>query len=56
MARAFGTVLLLLTLVVIPVLYSVLDRKEYARSQAGAGPVALTTPAAPPAPAYSPER
>jgi HAE1 family hydrophobic/amphiphilic exporter-1 len=50
-----------LTLIVIPVLYSVLDRKEYSKSTPGrtvgaAGPSALTTPAAPPAPAHSPER
>jgi HAE1 family hydrophobic/amphiphilic exporter-1 len=46
-----------LTLIVIPVLYSVMDRKEYARAAAGGapGPVALTTPAAPAAPAHSPE-
>jgi len=48
-----------LTLVVIPVLYSVMDRKEFARSIApagGTGGAALTTPAAPPAPAHGPER
>jgi len=50
-----------LTLIVIPVLYSVLDRKEYSkpapdRLVVAAGPAALTTPAAPPAPAHSPER
>jgi len=48
-----------LTLVVIPVLYSVMDRKEYAARvapAAGTGATALTTPAAPPAPAYRPER
>jgi len=44
-----------LTLVVIPVLYAVLDRKAYARSGAGAGSAVLTTtPHA--APAHSPER
>jgi HAE1 family hydrophobic/amphiphilic exporter-1 len=43
-----------LTLIVIPVLYAVLDRKEFVRGKAGAEP-ALLTPAAPPAPAHSPE-
>src|SRR4029079_17649406 len=47
-----------LTLIVIPVLYSVMDRKEYAAKTApaaGTGATALTTPAAPPAPAHGPE-
>jgi HAE1 family hydrophobic/amphiphilic exporter-1 len=46
-----------LTLIVIPVLYAALDRKEYAKS-AGAQPAApaLATPAAPPAAVHSPER
>jgi HAE1 family hydrophobic/amphiphilic exporter-1 len=42
-----------LTLIVIPVLYAVLDRKEYVKSAAGgAAARALTTPTA--APASSP--
>ena len=45
-----------LTLVVIPVLYAVLDRKAYARSGAGAGSAVLATPAPHAAPAHSPER
>ncbi|HET7810606.1 MAG TPA: efflux RND transporter permease subunit [Steroidobacteraceae bacterium] len=48
-----------LTLVVIPVLYSVMDRKEYGTRTApaaGTGATALATPAAPPAPAHSPEK
>ena len=44
-----------LTLVVIPVLYAALDRKEFVKSHAGAGHAALATPAAPPAPAHSPQ-
>ncbi len=45
-----------LTLIVIPVLYAVLDRKEFAKSQAPGAQAALATPAAPPAAAHSPER
>jgi HAE1 family hydrophobic/amphiphilic exporter-1 len=46
-----------LTLIVIPVLYSVLDRKRYVNStEAAPGTTALLTPAAPPAPAQGPER
>jgi hydrophobic/amphiphilic exporter-1 (mainly G- bacteria), HAE1 family len=46
-----------LTLIVIPVLYSVMDRKEFVKAPGGAaaGPVALTTPGAPAATAHSPE-
>jgi HAE1 family hydrophobic/amphiphilic exporter-1 len=50
-----------LTLIVIPVLYSVLDRKNYAavskaRPVGGTVGPALTSPAAPPAAAQAPER
>ncbi len=46
-----------LTLIVIPVLYSVMDRKEFVKAAGGAaaGSVALTTPGAPAATAHSPE-
>jgi hypothetical protein len=46
-----------LTLIVIPVLYSVMDRKDFVKAPGGAaaGPVALTTPGAPAATAHSPE-
>ena len=46
-----------LTLVVIPVLYAVLDRKACARSgaSAAAGGTVLATPAPHAAPAHSPE-
>jgi HAE1 family hydrophobic/amphiphilic exporter-1 len=45
-----------LTLVVIPVLYSVMDRKEFARAKSATGSqAALATPAAPPAPVHQPE-
>ena len=45
-----------LTLIVIPVLYAVLDRKEFAKSEAPGTQAALATPAAPAAPVHSPER
>ncbi len=45
-----------LTLIVIPVLYAVLDRKEFAKSAAPGTQAALATPAAPAAPVHSPER
>jgi len=45
-----------LTLIVIPVLYAALDRKEYAKSQAAGGQATLATPAAPLAPVHSPEK
>ena len=45
-----------LTLIVIPVLYAVLDRKEFAKSKAPGAQAALATPAAPAAAAHSPER
>ena len=46
-----------LTLIVIPVLYAVMDRKEFVKATGGAAarPVALTTPGAPAATAHSPE-
>jgi len=45
-----------LTLVVIPVLYAVLDRKEYAKSATTPAISPLTTPVAPPSAVHSPER
>jgi HAE1 family hydrophobic/amphiphilic exporter-1 len=46
-----------LTLIVIPVLYAVMDRKAFAATSASAsGGAALTTPAAPPAAVHSPEK
>jgi HAE1 family hydrophobic/amphiphilic exporter-1 len=45
-----------LTLIVIPVLYAVLDRKEFSKSKAPGTQAALATPAAPAAAALSPER
>ena len=45
-----------LTLIVIPVLYAVLDRKEYVKSSAGrAAARPLTTPSAPPPALAQPE-
>jgi HAE1 family hydrophobic/amphiphilic exporter-1 len=47
-----------LTLIVIPVLYAVMDRKEFQKApgHAGAGGAALTTPGAPVAPVHAPEK